>query len=176
MLLWHTQSRSAHLPPGLENRLFNISFSMTLNISFRLLQIKTQCLFESPLIFKVFVFLSSYSGYNRKTFVVWGFFLLLFSFKQEICAKDAEVVLCGGTENMSQAPYCVRNMRFGTRLGVDIKVWNIKFLKLSFASCISDFNSVLLGGRKKLILNPVLSMRYCQDFYDLYFIGYLKTC
>ncbi|CAO2594433.1 3-ketoacyl-CoA thiolase, mitochondrial [Lemmus lemmus] len=41
---------------------------------------------------------------------------------QEICAKDAEVVLCGGTENMSQAPYCVRNMRFGTRLGVDIKL------------------------------------------------------
>nr|XP_048275397.1 3-ketoacyl-CoA thiolase, mitochondrial isoform X2 [Myodes glareolus] len=41
---------------------------------------------------------------------------------QEICAGDAEVVLCGGTENMSQAPYCVRNMRFGTRLGVDIKL------------------------------------------------------
>lgn len=41
---------------------------------------------------------------------------------QEICARDAEVVLCGGTENMSQAPYCVRNMRFGTRLGVDIKL------------------------------------------------------
>ncbi|XP_068960466.1 3-ketoacyl-CoA thiolase, mitochondrial [Petaurus breviceps papuanus] len=41
---------------------------------------------------------------------------------QEICAKDAEVVLCGGTENMSQAPYCVRNIRFGTRLGTDIKL------------------------------------------------------
>ncbi|XP_020827983.1 3-ketoacyl-CoA thiolase, mitochondrial isoform X2 [Phascolarctos cinereus] len=41
---------------------------------------------------------------------------------QDICVKDAEVVLCGGTESMSQAPYCVRNVRFGTRLGVDIKL------------------------------------------------------
>ncbi|KAM5219412.1 3-ketoacyl-CoA thiolase, mitochondrial isoform 3-T4 [Hipposideros larvatus] len=41
---------------------------------------------------------------------------------QDICVKDAEVVLCGGTENMSQAPYCVRNIRFGTKLGSDIKM------------------------------------------------------
>uniref|UniRef100_A0A9L0KFE5 Acetyl-CoA acyltransferase 2 n=1 Tax=Equus asinus TaxID=9793 RepID=A0A9L0KFE5_EQUAS len=41
---------------------------------------------------------------------------------QEICVKDAEVVLCGGTENMSQAPFCVRNVRFGTRLGSDLKL------------------------------------------------------
>ncbi|PNJ43640.1 ACAA2 isoform 6, partial [Pongo abelii] len=36
---------------------------------------------------------------------------------QEICVKEAEVVLCGGTESMSQAPYCVRTVRFGTKLG-----------------------------------------------------------
>ncbi|XP_020037782.2 3-ketoacyl-CoA thiolase, mitochondrial isoform X1 [Castor canadensis] len=41
---------------------------------------------------------------------------------QEICAKDAEVVLCGGTESMSQAPHLVRNMRFGTKLGLEIKL------------------------------------------------------
>lgn len=41
---------------------------------------------------------------------------------QEICVKDAEIVLCGGTENMSQAPYCVRNARFGTKLGSDLKL------------------------------------------------------
>lgn len=41
---------------------------------------------------------------------------------QEICVKDAEVVLCGGTENMSQAPFYVRNIRFGTRFGFDIKL------------------------------------------------------
>ncbi|KAM6167406.1 3-ketoacyl-CoA thiolase, mitochondrial [Erethizon dorsatum] len=41
---------------------------------------------------------------------------------QEICVKDAEVVLCGGTESMSQAPFCVRNIRFGTTFGSDIKL------------------------------------------------------
>ncbi|XP_078204250.1 3-ketoacyl-CoA thiolase, mitochondrial isoform X2 [Callithrix jacchus] len=41
---------------------------------------------------------------------------------QEICVKEAEVVLCAGTESMSQAPYCVRSVRFGTKLGSDIKL------------------------------------------------------
>ncbi|XP_036274842.1 3-ketoacyl-CoA thiolase, mitochondrial isoform X1 [Pipistrellus kuhlii] len=41
---------------------------------------------------------------------------------QEICDKAAEVVLCGGTESMSQAPYCARNIRFGTKLGADLKL------------------------------------------------------
>ncbi|KFP06535.1 hypothetical protein N300_02008, partial [Calypte anna] len=41
---------------------------------------------------------------------------------QEICLNDAEVVLCGGAENMSQAPYAVRNIRFGTRLGAELKL------------------------------------------------------
>ncbi|XP_078276263.1 LOW QUALITY PROTEIN: 3-ketoacyl-CoA thiolase, mitochondrial-like [Rhinoraja longicauda] len=39
---------------------------------------------------------------------------------QEICLRESEVVLCGGSENMSQAPYAVRNVRFGTKLGIDI--------------------------------------------------------
>ncbi|XP_069424614.1 3-ketoacyl-CoA thiolase, mitochondrial isoform X1 [Ovis canadensis] len=41
---------------------------------------------------------------------------------QEICSRDSEVVLCGGTESMSQAPYCVRNIRFGTKLGSELKL------------------------------------------------------
>ncbi|XP_060092157.1 3-ketoacyl-CoA thiolase, mitochondrial [Heteronotia binoei] len=41
---------------------------------------------------------------------------------QEICLKESEVVLCGGTENMSQSPYAVRNIRFGTKFGVDLKM------------------------------------------------------
>ena len=41
---------------------------------------------------------------------------------QEIRVHDAEVVLTGGTENMSQAPYAVRNVRWGTRYGVDLKM------------------------------------------------------
>lgn len=41
---------------------------------------------------------------------------------QEICLKDSEVVLCGGSESMSQAPYAVRNVRFGTKFGLDLKL------------------------------------------------------
>ncbi|XP_071946242.1 3-ketoacyl-CoA thiolase, mitochondrial-like [Antedon mediterranea] len=41
---------------------------------------------------------------------------------QEIQCGEAEVVLTGGTENMSQAPYTLRDARFGTRLGVDLKL------------------------------------------------------
>ncbi|KAK5870942.1 hypothetical protein PBY51_003847 [Eleginops maclovinus] len=41
---------------------------------------------------------------------------------QEICLRDSEVVLCGGSESMSQAPYAVRNIRFGTKFGFDLKL------------------------------------------------------
>ena len=30
---------------------------------------------------------------------------------------DAEIVVAGGSENMSQAPYAIRNARFGINLG-----------------------------------------------------------
>ncbi|XP_054722177.1 3-ketoacyl-CoA thiolase, mitochondrial-like [Uloborus diversus] len=41
---------------------------------------------------------------------------------QEICLREAEIVLAGGAENMSQAPYAVRDMRFGTKFGTDYKL------------------------------------------------------
>lgn len=41
---------------------------------------------------------------------------------QDIMLGDSQIVVAGGTENMSQVPYAVRNIRFGTRLGEDLKV------------------------------------------------------
>lgn len=41
---------------------------------------------------------------------------------QEIALRESEIVLCGGAESMSQSPYAVRNIRFGTKLGVDLKM------------------------------------------------------
>lgn len=41
---------------------------------------------------------------------------------QEICLREAEVVLAGGAENMSQSPYAVRDIRFGTKFGTDYKL------------------------------------------------------
>lgn len=41
----------------------------------------------------------------------------------EIIAGDANIVLTGGTESMSLAPYALRGIRFGgTRFGVDLKL------------------------------------------------------
>lgn len=41
---------------------------------------------------------------------------------QEIRLGEADVVLTGGTESMTQAPYTLRNIRWGTTLGQDLKV------------------------------------------------------
>lgn len=38
---------------------------------------------------------------------------------QEITCGDSEIVLTGGSENMSQAPHILRGARFGLKLGVD---------------------------------------------------------
>ncbi|KAI8848730.1 mitochondrial 3-ketoacyl-CoA thiolase [Chytridium lagenaria] len=40
----------------------------------------------------------------------------------DIATGEAEIVLAGGTENMSQAPYALRGIRAGTRYGVDQKL------------------------------------------------------
>ncbi|XP_026886757.1 3-ketoacyl-CoA thiolase, mitochondrial [Electrophorus electricus] len=49
-------------------------------------------------------------------------FQSIISGAQEICLKESEIVLCGGSESMSQAPYAARNIRFGTKFGVDLKL------------------------------------------------------
>jgi len=38
---------------------------------------------------------------------------------QDIAFGDANIAVAGGTENMSQAPFIARNMRFGTKLGTN---------------------------------------------------------
>lgn len=35
---------------------------------------------------------------------------------------DSKIVLTGGTDSMSMAPYAVRNIRFGTKLGTDLNM------------------------------------------------------
>ncbi|KAJ1924975.1 3-ketoacyl-CoA thiolase, mitochondrial [Tieghemiomyces parasiticus] len=40
----------------------------------------------------------------------------------EIRLGEAEVVLTGGSESMSQAPYALRDVRWGTRYGLDLKL------------------------------------------------------
>jgi len=50
---------------------------------------------------------------------------------QEILVGDSEVVLTGGTDNMSACPYAVRDIRFGTRLGMDPKLEDMMWTSLT---------------------------------------------
>jgi len=50
---------------------------------------------------------------------------------QEILVGDAQVVLTGGTDNMSAAPYAVRDIRFGTKLGSDPKLEDMMWTSLT---------------------------------------------
>lgn len=45
---------------------------------------------------------------------------------------DCNIVLVGGSDNMSQAPYAVRNIRFGTKLGQELKVSHCPHIIVSF--------------------------------------------
>ena len=44
---------------------------------------------------------------------------------QEIELGISELVLVGGTENMTQAPFAVRNIRFGTHFGQGLKAGDV---------------------------------------------------
>jgi hypothetical protein len=60
--------------------------------------------------------------YTLLILLSWLLLFLLPFFVQEIELGLSQIVLAGGTENMTQAPYAVRDIRFGTRFGQDLKV------------------------------------------------------
>ncbi|KAK4008840.1 3-ketoacyl-CoA thiolase, mitochondrial-like [Daphnia magna] len=53
----------------------------------------------------------------------------------DILMGDSQIVLAGGSDSMSQAPYAVRNIRFGTKLGVDIKLEDMMWAALTDFHC-----------------------------------------
>ncbi|XP_064082853.1 3-ketoacyl-CoA thiolase, mitochondrial-like [Macrobrachium nipponense] len=53
----------------------------------------------------------------------------------DIIMGDSKVVLTGGTDSMSMAPYAVRNIRFGTRLGSDLTMEDTLWASLTDAYC-----------------------------------------
>jgi len=59
---------------------------------------------------------------------------------QDISMGDANVVLTGGSDNMSMCPYAARDIRFGTRLGVDPKLED-----MMWASLTDSYNNTPMG-------------------------------
>lgn len=52
---------------------------------------------------------------------------------QEIVLGDSQIVLTGGVDSMTNAPYAVRNIRFGTKLGTDLKMEDTLWTSLTDA-------------------------------------------
>ena len=64
---------------------------------------------------------------------------------------DSKIDLTGGTDSMSQAPFVVRNIRFGTKLGANYNVrlklyspWKLSY-HISAAMKNSDYSWVAVG-------------------------------
>jgi acetyl-CoA acyltransferase 2 len=62
-------------------------------------------------------------------------FQTVISAAQEILLGESSLVVAAGTESMSQAPYVVRNIRFGSKLGVDPKMEDSLWAGLSDTHC-----------------------------------------
>lgn len=54
---------------------------------------------------------------------------------QEILVGDAQIVMAGGSDNMSGAPYAVRDMRFGTKLGAPYNMEDTLWAALTDSYC-----------------------------------------
>jgi len=54
---------------------------------------------------------------------------------QEIAIGESNVVLTGGADNMSQVPFAVRNMRFGTKLGANYNMEDMLWTTLTDSYC-----------------------------------------
>nr|QBH73978.1 mitochondrial 3-ketoacyl-coa thiolase [Thermobia domestica] len=53
----------------------------------------------------------------------------------EIIVGDSQIVLAGGTDNMSQSPFVIRNTRFGTKLGVNYALEDALWVGLTDLHC-----------------------------------------
>ncbi|WP_238903910.1 acetyl-CoA C-acetyltransferase [Clostridium sp. YIM B02506] len=77
---------------------------------------------------------------------------------QEIMLGDAEVILCGGTESMSNAPYIVPSARFGQRMG------NGKLIDTMIEDGLTDaFNKYHMGITAENIAEKWNILREEQD-------------
>ncbi len=76
-------------------------------------------------------------------------FQAIVSGAHEILLNDADIVLVGGTESMSQAPYAVRDARWGTRLGKNLEMEDTLWSSLtdSYCGCPMAITAENLGAK-----------------------------
>jgi len=79
-------------------------------------------------------------------------FQAIVSGAHEILVGDADVVLVGGTENMSQAPHAARGLRWGTKFGVDPKLEDTLWSSLvdPYAGCAMAITAENLAAKHEI--------------------------
>nr|QBH73966.1 mitochondrial 3-ketoacyl-coa thiolase [Embidopsocus sp. OG3632] len=97
---------------------------------------------------------------------------------QEIIAGDANVVVAGGAENMSQYPFVVRNLRFGTVLGTKIDFEDSLWLGLldTYCNLPMALTAEKLAKQFKVERKEVddFALRSQQLWYKAHEAGYFK--
>jgi acetyl-CoA acyltransferase 2 len=87
-------------------------------------------------------------------------FQSIISGAHEIMLGVSDVVLTGGTESMSQAPYALRNVRWGTSLGKDLKLEDTLWAGLSDSYC----KMPMALTAEKLAEQYDISREMCDEF------------
>ena len=79
---------------------------------------------------------------------------------QSIMSGDADIIVAGGTENMSQAPYLLKEMRWGAKMG------NVNLLDSMVNDALTDiFNQYHMGITAENIAEKYNISREEQDIY-----------
>jgi len=87
-------------------------------------------------------------------------FQAIVSGAQEILCGDHNICLVGGSENMSEAPFVVRNARFGTKLGFDYK-----FEDVLWSSLIDKHTNTPMGiTAENLAAKYGITRQQCDDY------------
>ncbi|PAV83099.1 hypothetical protein WR25_02614 [Diploscapter pachys] len=87
-------------------------------------------------------------------------FQALVSASHQIALGESSLVLAGGAENMSQIPFAVRNIRFGTALGVQYQLEDMLWDSLTdaYAKLPMGMTAEKLGAQYKV------TRKDCDDF------------
>jgi hypothetical protein len=64
-------------------------------------------------------------------------YVCIYFLLKNIVAGDSDVVLTGGAENMSQSPFVVRDVRFGTALGTALQFEDSLWIGLLDSYCMT---------------------------------------
>ena len=79
---------------------------------------------------------------------------------QALMAGDGDIIVAGGTENMSQAPYLLKEMRWGAKMG------DVKFIDSMICDALTDvFNQYHMGITAENIAEKYNISRVEQDIF-----------